>query len=441
MSDETRSERPAPASRRAFLKTSTATMVGGALAGSLSIARSAHAGGDDQIKIALIGCGGRGTGAANQALSTSGNVKLVAMADAFEDRLSGSLNNLLNEKKDRVDVPKDRQFVGFDAYKQALATDADLVILATPPGFRPIHFDAAIKAGKHVFMEKPVAVDAPGVRQVLAAAEEAKKKKLAVGVGLQRHHENNYRETIQRLQDGGIGDIVYARVYWNGAGVWVNPRQAQQTEMEYQMRNWYYFNWLCGDHICEQHIHNLDVINWLKGKPPVRANGMGGREVRKGKDFGQIFDHHYVEFEYDDGSRMISQCRHIPNCWDSVSEHVHGTKGYCDIGGAYMNVPGSGEWRFSGKRNNGYQTEHDDLFASIRSGNPINEAEYGANSTMTSVLGRMATYGGKIVEWKDAINSQINLAPQEYSFQATPPVVPDGSGNYPVAVPGVTRVV
>ncbi len=443
MSDQARSDRPAPPSRREFLKTSTVAAVGGALAGSLSVARSAHAAGDDQIKIALVGCGGRGTGAANQALSTSGNVKLVAMADAFEDRLNGSLNALMAEKKDRVDVPKERQFVGFDAYKQVLATDVDLVILATPPGFRPIHFDAAVKAGKHVFMEKPVAVDAPGVQMVLAAAEEAKKKNLGVGVGLQRHHENNYRETIQRLQDGAIGDIVYARVYWNGAGVWVKPRQAQQTEMEYQMRNWYYFNWLCGDHITEQHIHNLDVINWLKGKPPVRANGMGGRQVRTGKEFGQIFDHHYVEFEYDDGSRMISQCRHIPNCWESVSEHVHGTKGYSDIGGAYIKSPRAARLEVQRPRPQQriYQTEHDDLFASIRSGNPINEAEYGAHSSMTSILGRMATYGGKVVEWKDAINSQISLAPQEYSFQATPPVVPDGNGFYPVAVPGVTRVV
>ena len=284
----------------------------------------AHAASDDTIKIGLIGCGGRGTGAASQALNTKGNVKLVAMGDAFKDRLESSLQSLQKEGgiANRIDVPEERRFVGFDAYKQVLDAGVDLVILATPPGFRPIHFEAAVDAGKHVFMEKPVAVDAPGVRAVLAAAQVAQQKNLAVGVGLQRHHEAAYIETIKRLQDGAIGDIVATRVYWNGAGVWVHPKTEGQTEMEYQMRNWYYFNWLCGDHIVEQHIHNLDVINWLKRGYPVKAEGMGGRQVRTGKDYGEIFDHHAVEFEYADGTRLFSHCRHIPNCWDSVSEHA-----------------------------------------------------------------------------------------------------------------------
>jgi myo-inositol 2-dehydrogenase / D-chiro-inositol 1-dehydrogenase len=443
MSDEIRNNPSAPGSRRDFLKLSTAAVVGGAVAGSLSIARSAHAAGDDVLKIGLIGCGGRGTGAANDALGAVPNVKLVAMGDAFKGRLEGSYNNIKNEKKDKVEVPDDKKFVGLDAYQKVLATDVDVVILATPPGFRPIHFDAAVKAGKHVFMEKPVAVDAPGVRMVLAAAEAAKQKKLAVGVGLQRRHEAQYIETIKRLQDGAIGDMVYARVYWNGGGVWEpHPREPNESEMTYQIRNWYYYDWLSGDHITEQHIHNLDVINWLKGKYPVKALGMGGREVRVDKKYGQIYDHFACEFEYDDGSRMISQCRHIPHCWDSVSEHVHGTKGYSDVGGSYIKVTGGDEWKFpNNKKHSGYPKEHEDLFASIRSGNPINEAEYGAKSSMTSILGRMATYGGREVKWDDAINSQINLAPQEYTFQATPPVLPDGNGAYPIAVPGVTQVV
>jgi len=429
-------------SRREFIKTSTVAVVGGALAGSLGIARSAHAAGDDQIKIALIGCGGRGTGAASQALSTKGDVKLVAMADAFKDRLDGSLGNL-RSFGGRVDVPAERQFVGFDAYQKAIDSGVDLVILATPPGFRPIHLAAAVKAGKHVFMEKPVAVDAPGVRSVLASAEEAKKKSLAIGVGLQRRHQAKYLETIKRLQDGAIGDIQYTRVYWNGAGVWVKQREPNETEMHYQMRNWYYFNWLCGDHITEQHIHNLDVGNWLKNAYPVRANGMGGRQVRTGKEFGEIFDHHCVEFEYSDGSRMFSQCRHIPGCWDAVSEYAVGTKGSSDISGGNITggVKSDDKWHFRGASPDPYQVEHDDLFASIRAGNPINEAEYGAKSSMTSILGRMATYSGKVVEWEAAINSSISLAPKQYSFDAEAPTKPDEKGFYPIAVPGFTKVV
>ncbi len=442
MNEQSKSSAAEAASRREFLKTSTAVIAGGALAGSLSFARTAHAAGDDQIKIALIGCGGRGSGAANQALSTKGNVKLVAMADAFKDRLDGAYNNLMNEGlKDRMDVPEDRKFVGFDAYQKAINAGVDLVILATPPGFRPIHFDAAVKAGKHVFMEKPVATDAAGVRMVLAAAEEAKKKNLGVGVGLQRRHQKEYLETIKRLQDGAIGDIIAARVYWNGSTPWVRERVAGWTEMEYQMRNWYYFVWLCGDHIVEQHIHNMDVINWLKRGYPVKANGMGGCQVRKGKEYGQTFDHHCVEFEYADGSRMFSQCRHIVNCWNSVSEHVHGSNGSADIGASHINVKGGSAWRYSGDRPNPYQVEHDDLFASIRSGNPINEAEYGAKSTMTAIFGRMATYCGQELTWDQAINSQVGVMPKEFTFQATPPSVPDPNGLYALPVPGVTKVV
>jgi myo-inositol 2-dehydrogenase / D-chiro-inositol 1-dehydrogenase len=440
------------ASRRDFLKTST-VIVGGALAGGLAIARSAHAAGDDQIKIALVGCGGRGTGAANQALSTQGNVKLIAMADVFKDRLDSSFRTLMKQGNlaSRIDVPEDRKFVGFDAFQQALDAGPDLVIQATPPGFRPIHFEAAVKANKHIFMEKPVATDGPGVRRVLAAAEESKRRNLAVGVGLQRHHQNVYLETIKRLQDGAIGEIIATRVYWNGSTPWCHEREKLEqdlgrklSEMEYQMRNWYYFTWICGDHIVEQHIHNLDVINWLKNGYPVKASGMGGCEVRKGKDYGEIFDHHCVEFEYADGSRMFSQCRHIPGCWNSVSEHAQGTKGTANIGnGMIKSTSGStvDTWRYRGPTPDPYQVEHDDLFASIRSGNPINEAVNGAKSSMTSILGRMCTYSGQEVTWDQAINSEINLAPEEFSFAATPKSRPDANGRYQLPVPGLTKVV
>ncbi|MGV3531000.1 MAG: Gfo/Idh/MocA family protein, partial [Chthoniobacteraceae bacterium] len=395
---------------------------------------------DDSIKVALIGCGGRGSGAAAQALSVSGGpIKLVAMADAFKDRLEGAHKQLSGRFADQVDVPEDRRFVGFDAYKQALAL-CDVAILSTPPGFRPIHFEEAIKQGKHVFMEKPVAVDAPGVRKVLAAAEEAKKKNLKVGVGLQRRHQPGYIETIKRIQDGAIGDIVLARAYWNDSGVWVKPRQPNQTEMEYQMRNWYYFNWLCGDHINEQHIHNLDVINWVKNAYPVRAAGMGGRQVRVGKDYGEIYDHHAVEFHYADGTILASQCRHQPGCWSSVSEFAHGTKGKSEI---HRNIiTGADTWRYKQREPvDPYQREHDDLFHAIRTNEPYNEAEYGAKSTLTAIMGRMATYSGKEVEWDKALNSEINLMPESFAFDAKPKSLPGEDGMYPCAIPGKTVAV
>lgn len=432
-------------SRRDFIKTSTVVAVGGGLAAGLVVPRSAHAAGNDTIKIGLIGCGGRGSGAAAQALRTEGSVKLVAMGDAFGDRLSGALKNLERQEdlKAKIDVPEDRQFVGFDAYKQVLAAGVDLVILATPPGFRPIHFEAAVAAGKHVFMEKPVATDPAGVRKVLAAAEIAKQKNLGVGVGLQRRHHAAYIETIKRLQDGELGDILCTRVYWNGSTPWVKKRaellaaKPDLTEMEYQMRNWYYFTWLCGDHIVEQHIHNMDVINWLKGTYPESANGMGGCEVRKGPDYGETFDHHAVEFVYADGSRMFSQCRHIPGCWNSVSEYAHGTKGTAEISGQRFQLNDGSKWEFRASREkvkDPYQVEHDDLFASIRSGNPLNEAEWGAKSSMTAILGRMATYSGKVIKWDDALKSAIELVPNQFSWTMTPPVPQ-------IAVPGQTQVV
>ena len=461
MSHSQPQDRPEQPSRRGFLKTASAVAAGGALAGGLPIARAAHAAGDDEIKIALIGCGGRGNGAASQALKTKGKVKLWAMCDAFDLNIKRCLGSLkANQKKSydreasgslesRIDVPPERQFAGFDGYQKAIDSGVDMVILATPPGFRPIHFEAAVKAGKHVFMEKPVAVDAPGIRRVLAAAEASKQNGLCVGVGLQRRHQAPYVETVKRLQDGAIGDILLTRVYWNGNTPWVRKRgearsngsAASPTEMEYQMFNWYFFNWICGDHICEQHIHNLDVSNWVKDATPVIARGMGGRQVRTSKETGEIFDHHAVEFEYADGSTMMSQCRHMPKCWNKVDEFAAGTKGRSHIGAAVIEADGE-RWKYSGDNPNPYQQEHDDLFAAIRSGaTDYNEAEYGATSTMTSIFGRMATYSGKELKWDDAINSQIDLSPAEYDFNATPPVVPNADGYYPIPKPGVTRVI
>jgi len=460
MNKPDKSNPQASVTRRSFIKTSA--VAGSAIVGGFHIANSlyAQARSHDTVRLALVGCGGRGSGAADQALSTEGDVRLIAAADAFRNQLDGSLGNISKKHGDKVQVAEENKYVGFDAYKKAIEL-ADVVILATPPGFRPIHFEEAIRQGKHVFMEKPVATDAPGVRRVLEAAKEAKKKNLKVGVGLQRHHQLGYLETIKRLQDGAIGDIHTMRAYWNGNTPWVRHRKDLEkqagrklTEMEYQMRNWYFFNWLCGDHINEQHIHNLDVINWLKNDHPVRAYGMGGREVRDTVfntsgdvitidqdtiDYGEIFDHHFVEFEYADGSRMFSQCRHINGCWNSVSEHCTGTKGSADISG--HRIQGENAWRHRGGGKNPYQQEHDDLFDAIRKDLPYNEAEYGAHSTMTAIMGRMATYSGKAVEWDQAIASEINLMPKEFSFDAEAPVNPNKHGLYPIAVPGRSVVI
>lgn len=437
-------------SRRDFVKQGS-LIAGGLITAPLLSRANFFSGADDVIKVAVIGCGGRGTGAASQALRSKQNVKIVALADAFRDNLDKCYASLTRPNKSepgnagiiaRVDVPEERRFTGFDAYQKAIAL-ADVVILATPPGFRPIHFEEAIKQNKHVFMEKPVATDPAGVQKVLAVAAEAKSKKLNVVVGLQRHYQNSYRELFKRKDM--IGDITSMQAWWNNDGVWVRPRKPGQTEMEYQMRNWYYFVWLCGDHIAEQHIHNLDVINWFKGSYPVRAQGMGGRQVRNGKDHGEIFDHHYVEFEYADGSLLNSQCRHIPGTMSRVDELLVGTRGKIHCGAAKITDP-SGKTLYQFDLKNGepdpYQNEHDELFAAIAKGEyKFADAENGAKSTMTSILGRMATYSGQMIEWDKAINSGIDIHPKVYSFDAPPPVLPDANGFYKIPVPGVTKFV
>lgn len=428
--------------RRNFLKNSAGIVAASTVAGGL-LSGTAYAAADETLKIALIGCGGRGGGACGQALSAPGPIKLVAVADAFEDNAKNKLKDLKNQFGDKVDVKDDHVFSGFDAYKQAIDCGIDLILIATPPGFRPIHFEYAVQQNKHVFMEKPLATDAEGVRKVIAAAEVAKKKNLKVGVGLQRHHQNRYIETIKRLQDGAIGDTILMRAYWNDAGVWVRPRKPEQTEMEYQMRNWYYFCWLCGDHINEQHIHNLDVINWIKGGPPVEAHGMGGRQFRNGIDHGEIYDHFCVEYTYKDGTKLHSECRHIPNCWTSVSEHAHGTKGTSDVSGGNLTMADGSNWRYkaAGVDLDPYQQEHNDLQDAIRNNKEYMEAFYGASSTMTSLLGRMATYSGKVLTYDQALNSKISLMPEKFAWDAPPRSLPDANGRYKIPMPGQTKVI
>lgn len=450
MSNDKGSRPSTAASRRSFFKDSSLLLAGSAVGCGLSVAQAANAVGSDTIKIGLVGCGGRGTSAADQALSTNGalststngGVVLSAMADVFEHSLQSAFRSLKGKHPQSVEP---QRFRGLDAYAELLATDVDLVILATPPGFRPLHFERAVQAGKHVFMEKPVAVDAPGVRRVLAAGELAQSKGLAVQVGLQRRHEVRYRECIARLHEGAIGDPIFARAYWNAAGVWNRPRRKDQSELEYQLSNWYYFNWLSGDHIAEQHVHNLDVINWVMKGHPVEAQGQGGREVRKGAAAGQIFDHHMVEFTYGDGAKMLSQCRHIAGCWADVGEHVHGTEGYCDVSAATIfDRKGKLVWRSDAKEvsGRGWQQEQNDLIAALRRGERPNETKYAAESTMTAIMGRLATYGGKVVSWDQAFKSQISLADVDalHSLSDTAPTLPNASGEYEVAIPGKTLV-
>ncbi|MEX0945364.1 MAG: Gfo/Idh/MocA family oxidoreductase [Balneolaceae bacterium] len=429
-------------SRRQFVKNSAYTAGGGLLLSTLPIGSSAFAAGNDTLNVALVGCGGRGTGAANQALVADDGVKIVAMADAFRDRIDNCYSNLQNRWGDsgRLDVPEERKFVGFDAYKHAIA-EADVVILTTPPGFAPKHFEAAIEAGKHVFLEKPVASDAPGIRRVLETGRRAKEKNLSVVVGLQRHYQDRYLEVVKRIRNNEMGQLISGQVYWNDGGVWVRERQPEQNEMEYQMRNWYYFTWLSGDHIVEQHIHNIDVANWFIGSHPVSAQGMGGREVRTGKDHGQIFDHHFVEFTYPDGQVIASQCRHQPNTMARVDEFFQFTGGTVQGGTGLMKNWAGGTIYDHDSTNdpNPYQVEHDVLFAAIRNGNPVNETETGAQATLSAIMGRMATYSGQVITWEDALNGDVQLITDNLDWDVNPPVMPDENGNYPVPIPGVTN--
>ncbi|NNJ26462.1 Gfo/Idh/MocA family protein [Alienimonas chondri] len=457
-----------PTPRRSFLKTTAAAGAAASLTAAASPAATKRAAKQDFIRVGVIGCGGRGSGAVGDAINAAQAagttpVKLVAMADVFEDHLSNKHNQLSKQFGDQVDVPEGSRFIGFDGYRGVLEQDLDYVIIATPPGFRPIHFAAAVEKGLHIFCEKPVATDAPGIRKFLAAVEESKKKKLKVGVGLQRHHQNSYLAVADQIRDGAIGDIIAMKVYWNSGGVW-DPRKSREQvsgEMEYQMRNWYYYCWLCGDQICEQHIHNLDVGNWWAGikangsEPvfPTVARGMGGREVRTAAKYGNIFDHTACQFEYADGTQMISEGRHQPGVWNSVSETAHGSKGTLTTQGRtriYTNEKQDDgsfkeniEWAYRGRGDRSpYVQEHMDLQAAMREGSDYNEGTYGAMSTMTAILGRMACYSGKEITMEDALNNGRQLFPydQALTWESEPPVLPGEDGFYEVPTPGVTNV-
>ncbi|MCA8969748.1 MAG: Gfo/Idh/MocA family oxidoreductase [Planctomycetes bacterium] len=421
---------PNNSTRRTFLGT-TASLSAGAVA----LPKFARVSRKPQtIKVGLVGCGGRGTGAAHNCVESSEGVEIHALGDLMPERLQRCRDNLSTSIGNAFQVKDETCFTGFDAYKQVLASDIDLVILATPPGFRPMMFEAAVEAGKHVFMEKPVAVCPAGVRQVIAAGEKAKTKGLAVVSGTQRRHEPGYLATIEKLSEGAIGDIVSARCYWNQGFLWSVERKPEFTDLEWQIRNWLYFTWLSGDHIVEQHIHNIDVINWVMGGPPKIARGMGGRQVRTDERFGHIFDHFSIEYEYPNGVKLQSLCRQIDGTWRRVGEEVHGTKGHCNPSGR---IRGEKNWKFEkpeGKQNP-YVLEHRDLIASIRQGEPLNEARRVAESTLTAIIGRMSAYSGKEVEFAWAMEkSELDLRREHLDFGMQLEVPP-------VAMPGSTPLV
>jgi myo-inositol 2-dehydrogenase / D-chiro-inositol 1-dehydrogenase len=424
---------PPNTTRRDFLKSSAA-------AGSVLAAGSllnVHAQGGDALRVGIVGCGGRGSGAIEQCLRAGTlanpqvNIRLVAMGDAFRDRATALRNRLRNNEavRDRVDVPDDRVYVGLDAYQQVI-NNVDLVVLATPPGFRPIHLRAAVAARKNIFTEKPVAVDGPGIRSVLQAYEEANRHQLTIVAGLQRRYQTEYLESMKKIHDGALGTITSARCYWNQGGLWHTARTAQMTDLEWQIRNWLYFTWLSGDHICEQHVHNLDVVNWALGNAhPIRATGMGGRQSRTGPEFGHIFDHFAVEYEYPNNVHVLSQCRQIDGCANSVAEAVTGTKGSWASSG--YRITGENAWTLPpgplarGRYADPYQLEHVALLQSIRGNGPkINNLKSVAESTLTAIMGRMSCYTGQSVTWDNALNSTTNLMPENLAWDMNLPVPP-----------------
>lgn len=410
-------------SRRDFLKTSATAAAAAAIpAAVFSHSRS-------EIRVGVIGCGGRGTGAATDAVASNPDVVIWALGDLFPDRVNGSRRALQDSLKEKCQVADGRVFTGFDNYKGVLSCDLDAVILTAPPGFRPTHLRAAIEAGKHVFMEKPVAVDAPGVRSVFESSDLAAKKGLNIVAGTQRRYDAGYREAMERIHDYAIGEIMACYCYWNQGGLWMVPRKAEWTDMEWQIRNWLYFTWLSGDHIVEQHVHNIDVCNWAMRGHPVRALGLGGREVRTDPAYGHIYDHFAVEYEYANGVKMLSMCRQIDGTASRVSEHLVGTLGTSN---ANTWIRGVNSWRFDGERPNPYVEEHRELYNAMTGGKTINEGRQVAESTLTAIMGRMSSYSGQEVTWDTALNSQESLVPQKLEFGDCE--VP------PVAKPGKTRV-
>ena len=438
-------------SRRAFLR--TAAVASGT---ALAVHRAAHAAGSDVLKVGLVGCGSRGAGAASNAINADSGVRLVALADAFADRVEGALKQLTKLHPEQVDVSPSRCFVGFDAYKELIASGVDVVLLAAPPHFRPLHLAAAIEAGKHVFAEKPVGVDATGVRSVAATCELARKKNLCIVSGLCWRYDTVIRETMERINDGAIGDIVAIQTTRNLGSLWHRPRQPEWTEMEFQMRNWYYFTWLSGDHNVEQQIHGIDKCSWaMQDKPPQKAWAISGRQVRVDPKYGDIYDHHAVVYEYEGGARMYALARQQPNCFNDYSEVLMGTKGRCDL--QKGRIEGETNWShgqqagdLSGfsvrKARQGamrpmHQVEQDELFAAIRAGKVINNGDYMCQSTLIAILGRTAGYTGQEITWEQMTQSKLDLSPARYAFDAVPPTLPGPDGKYAVAIPGITEFV
>jgi len=414
--------------RRDFIKASATASLAAAIPGSLGL----YAAGSDTMRVGIIGCGGRGTGAAIDAVNSSPGVEIVALFDPFQDRIDGSLKTLREKVPAAVKVKPQACFTGLDGYKKLLAIkDINYIVTAAPPGFRPIHLKAAIEAGKNVFMEKPVAVDPVGIRSVIASSALAAEKGLAIVAGTQRRHQKKYLEVMRRIQDGAIGEVIGGQCYWNQGGLWVLKKTPEMTDMEWQCRNWLYFSWTSGDHIVEQHVHNIDVMNWAFGATPVKVVGMGGRQVRTAPEYGNIFDHFAIEFEYPNGARVMSMCRQIEGCADRVEERIEGTKGSAM---GYGEISGPNAWKFEGDEPNPYVVEHTDLIASIRAGKPLNEGKRVAESTLCAIIGRMSAYTGRAISWDWAMNaSKLDLSPAKYEFGPNP--------VDPVAVPGKTPLI
>jgi predicted dehydrogenase len=422
---EQRSNSRSPLSRRDFLAASAAST---ALMTSGNFAYAAAA---DTLKVGVIGVGGRGRQAGEQSVQSSEGVVIHAVGDLFEDRATAAKDYYSKTLGDKYKAG-DRVFTGFDAYKKVIDSGVDLVVLATPPGFRPMHLRYAIEKGKHVFMEKPVAVDGPGVRSVIESAKMAAGKGLGIVAGTQRRHEPPYVETIKRIHDGEMGDVVGGSVYWNQGGLWHKAKESSMSDMEWQIRNWLYFSWLSGDHIVEQHIHNLDVANWVMNAHPVKITAMGGRQARTDSVYGHIYDHFAAELEYPNGVRILSMARQIDNCANKVDEHFVGTKGNSRPA-SWIRDGGSFKFRYDGPKPNPYVQEHTDLIASIRAGKPLNEGIRVAESTLTAIMVRESAYSGEELTWDKALNSTMSLAPEKYEFGPL--------GVAPVAIPGKYKLV
>jgi predicted dehydrogenase len=426
------------ASRRSFLK---GTALAGAAA-TLGQVPLVHAGATSLLKVGLVGCGGRGTGAASQALRADPNVKLWAVGDAFQNKLDACVQRLQQDGPiaNKIDVPAERRFVGFDAYQQVINSGVDVMLLCTTPHFRPLHLDASIRAGKHVFCEKPMAVDGPGIRKVLATAEEARRRRLSLVSGFCWRYYPAMRETVRRIHDGAIGDVTMLHCNYLSGPLWHIARTPQMTEMEFQMRNWYYYTWLSGDFNVEQHIHSLDKMGWvMQNQYPVRCYGVGGRQARTGPEFGHIFDHFSVVYEFASGARCIALCRQGIGCYNEVTDYVVGTRGKANLLGPNPNqtytIAGGNNWRYPPAQLRRdvdmYQSEHNELFAAIRAGNPINDGEWMAKSTLMGIMGRMTCYTGQAITWEQALNSREDLSPTAYRWDAVPPPAQ-------IARPGVT---